>query len=252
MIKKIAAALLSAAITCAAHAEAQPSVGLIKPVEPMRYQMKNDLHLAAVVLGAFGPLLANKARNMAISSEFNAAMMRLRPNFAALVNDELKKSLEQNNIKTFDYTRTRPNPSDPDNVRFAAINPDNKVMIYPIFSFIGVRSHHNTSFYQPTINLIGCVITAKYRKDCTDSYMASYGDNYDEDDELVTVADENERWPDQEAVLLLIDDVEKALRRGLTISAQKLGKQLAEFLVAEKLVAAEQIQTEETPIENSN
>lgn len=236
--RRTAATLLLALTTAVpAFAETQNEVLLIRPLEPTGYKLNNDIHIGAAILGAWIPLIANKARNSSNSNDFTTAIVRMKPRYAELFYDELNKTLIEQGVKTVEFIGARPNPSKPDNPTFASTNPEDKVLIYPIFYSVGLRSNHNMSYYQPAIHLGGCVITKKYRKDCTTTFWGMYGDNYDEEDETVMFADVSERWMNPDDAMKNIGDVEKALHRGIAGAAMKVGKQVAEYLKEEKLIA---------------
>lgn len=239
MLKTTATLAIALAAALPAIADPQTEALLIRPLEPAGYKLNNDIHIGAALLGAWIPLLTNKARNSSNSNDFTTLILRMKPRYAELFYDELNRTLNEQGIKTVEFIGARPNPSKPDNPTFAAINPEDKVLIYPIFYSVGLRSNHNLSYYQPAIHLGGCVITKKYRKDCTTTFDGMYGDNYDEEDESVMFADASERWMNPEDVMKNIGDVEKALHRGIVGAAMKVGKQVASYLKEEKLIAPE-------------
>lgn len=186
-------------------AESSERLLVVVAPEPIEYRMEYSLHTVASILGAWGPLLANKARNKSMSSNLTTSMMRanVRPNQE--LRDETIKELGNLGIAS-SLVQVPINPTDQSgaNYRQAAINGP---ALHVYYERIGVQSRSSNSTYTPFAHVFYCYIP-KGKSDCQDtSDRGYYGEGYTEREPLVVPADMRFQWSDSDDVMRRQGDV---------------------------------------------
>lgn len=235
----IVAALLSA---CASRAQipaspppadhghdpkAPPAITLIKIQNPATIRMENDPHLLVAGLAMLG---VSKIRNAAMSERLTSELYRLNQNYGGLLSDELKRNLTASGIAISDAPPLPVNPEKPWNYKFKQISASGPNSLYVYIESIGIRSHHNTSYYQPKAHFVYCMTTQTIQDDCAHGGRIAFGDNYAEADDSTILATPAERWFDDQSAYTRVSEIDQALKRGITISAERIAQQLVKSM----------------------
>lgn len=221
-------AALLLAVSTGTHAQTQP-VELLKIREPATIRMENNPHIALAGLAILG---ISKARNSGMSDRLTSEIYRLNPAYAELLTSQLKRHLEAAAIPVTDGPMLAVDPAKPWNYKPQQITATSPTALYVYFESIGIRSHHQNSYYQPAMHILYCLMTPKNPKDCTDSQRIAFGDNYDQEDETTILATPGERWFDDQSAYLRVGEIDQALKRGITIAAERIAKQLTTAMSA--------------------
>lgn len=207
----------------AQNPKAPPTIALLKIQNPVTIRMENDPHLLVSGLAMLG---FSKIRNASMSDRLTSELYRMNQNYGGLLSDELKKHLAAANITITDAPALAVNPEKPWNYKFPPIAANGPRSLYVYFESIGIRSHHNTSYYQPKAHVVYCMMTPAIKNDCSYGERISFGDNYDTEDESTILATPAERWFDDNDAYRRIGEIDQALKRGIVIMAERLANQI--------------------------
>lgn len=213
--------------TTAQNIEARPTITLIKIQNPGTIRMENDPHLLVAGLAMLG---VSKIRNAAMSERLTSELYRLNQNYGGLLSDELKRHLTASGIAISDAPPLPINPEKPWNYKFKQISASGQNSLYVYIESIGIRSHHNTSYYQPKAHFVYCMTTQTIQDDCAHGGRIAFGDNYAEADDSTILATPAERWFDDQSAYLRASEIDQALKRGITISAERIAQQLVKSM----------------------
>lgn len=194
-------------LSCADDQIAPVSV-LIAP-EPIEYRMEYSLHTVASILGAWGPMLANKARNNSLSSSLTIAMMRhgSRPN--KLLRESTQRKLNELGIAATEVNFPI-NPTDQSKVNYSEAAKNNSIL-HVYFERIGVQSRHSSKTYTPFAHVFYCFVPSG-KKSCDEtSDRGYYGEGYEEKEPLVIPADIRFQWADSDDVMRRLGDFDAAI-----------------------------------------
>ncbi len=198
-------------------------IALIKIQHPSTIRMENDPHLLVAGLAMLG---ISKIRNASMSERLTSELYRLNANYGGLLSDELKKHLMAANIAVTDAPPIAVNPEKPWNYKFPQLTASGPHSLYVYFEKIGIRSHHQTSYYQPQAYIVFCGMTFADKKDCTYGGSIAFGDNHEHEDENTILATPAERWFDDQSAYLRASEIDQALRRGIMLAAERIARQI--------------------------
>lgn len=196
--------------------------------EPIAYSMRSDM-IAATVLFAPVSLFVAKGRNSGLGDRLTSIMYRQKPEFSAKLHTAFRASLEENGIALGDGRRAKTDPTDPYTYSTKSIASAGAPVVYTYFESIGVRSHHNRSYYQPAVYAAYCYIAEASQKDCDYADRAVFGDNY-EDSEMTIAATPGDRWADADDVYLRADELKASIDDAIPKLAAMMAKSLASEL----------------------
>lgn len=194
--------------------------------EPIAYAMRGDMNVAATVLFAPISLFVAKGRNSGLGDRLTAIMYRQKPEFSAKLHAAFRASLEANGIALGEGRRAKTDPTDPYTYSTRSIASAGAPVVYTYFESIGVRSHHNRSYYQPAVYAAYCYIAEASQKDCDYADRAVFGDNY-EDSEITIAATPGDRWADAEDVYLRADELKSSIDGAIPKLAEMMANSLA-------------------------
>jgi hypothetical protein len=231
---KIAAPFALIAAEClssAAFAERQndaPIDTLYGP-EPIAYTMRSDFNVIGTVLTAPLSLFVTRSRNSGMSDRLTGMMYRRDQKYSQKLHAEFRAELSALGVALGDQRRARVDPTKPETIQSSTINPDGKTVIYTYFESIGVRSHHNKSYYQPSVYAVYCIVTPAVKNDCTASDRIVFGDNY-EDSETTIAATPDQRWADSDDVYLRVEDLDKTIQEVIPKMAAMMAQSAVEAI----------------------
>lgn len=197
--------------------------------EPIAYAMRGDMNIAATVLLAPVSLFVAKGRNSGMADRLTAIMYRKKPEFSAKLHAAMRSSLEAKGVILGESRRAKTDPTDPYTYSTRSIAAAGSPVIYTYFESIGVRSHHNRSYYQPAVYAAYCFIADATKEGCDYSDRAVFGDNH-EDSDMTIAATPGDRWADAEDVYLRADDLKASIDDAIPKLAEMMASSLASEL----------------------
>lgn len=222
-IKQYIVAVLSLLVACAAIAQNSQveaneptatevtkahSIAILKAPEPSFYAMENKSHVGGLI---------HFFRNNALGSNLSMDFLRLKPNLAELINQDVSTQLKAKNISLSASPKVNINPEKPWKLDYSLLSKHDKPVLFVYVESIGVKSQRNEEAYKPFIYLVFCLITPKYTNDCTEFGRSSFGDGADEDSEegwSITNTRE-EQWRNADEVYANLPEINQAYRRVL-------------------------------------
>ncbi|MBS1143387.1 MAG: hypothetical protein H6R14_793 [Proteobacteria bacterium] len=213
---------LIATISLPIFAEENADLAILIAPEPIEYRMEYSLHTFASIIGAWGPLLANKARNNSLSGDLTTAMMRsgVRP------NQELREATEKHlaavGIKT-ERTNLPINPTNQAATNYREAAKDRPVL-HVYFERIGIQSRPSSKTYTPFAHVYYCLVQ-KGKSACDETAdRGYYGEGYTEHERLVVPAEPVYQWIDADDVMRRQSDVIASIHA----MSDAMGKEIAE------------------------
>lgn len=231
MAKAVIAAILSSGANAQDIVQTTPPdpIALIKIQNPTTIRMENDPHLLVAGIAMLG---FSKIRNSSMSDRLTSEIYRLNPNYGGLLSDEIKKHLSSANIPFTDAPPISVNPEKPWKYKVHQLTESSPHSLYVYFERIGIRSHHQTSYYQPQAYFVFCGMTPANKKDCTYGGNIAFGDNHEYEDENTIIATPAERWFDDQSAYMRATEIDLAFKRGIALAAERMAKQIIKAINA--------------------
>jgi hypothetical protein len=187
--------------------------------EPPLIKMANDPPIFFAGLAALG---ISKVRNGGMSDRLTSEIYRLNPAYAKQLDQGIRAALLAAGFEITDGPLPAVNAEKPWKYKVEQLNPDNQTVLYTYFESIGIRAHHQNSYYQPAMYIRFCLMTPANKKDCTYYDGVAFGDNHGEEDETTLLATKAERWFDEDSAYARADEIDRAFRRGIEWAAPRL------------------------------
>lgn len=181
---------------------------LIKAHEPTEYTMENRSFVGGLI---------NTFRNNSLGNNLSLDMMRQKPKLSDMINEGVDTALAGHNLAHAPAPKVQINFEKPWKLDYATLAATGKPVLFVYVESIGVRSRNMDSTYRPFSYVVGCLITPKYKNDCTYMWRSRFGDGGDRDydDHGIVGNLPEEKWRSANEAYENIPEIIASYRRSL-------------------------------------